>query len=64
MGFIAQDVETAMTSAGVSAQEFGGWVKDVDNEGNDIYMLRYGEFIGLLLAKIKKLEARITALEG
>lgn len=64
VGFIAQEVEEAMNSAGIDAQEFGGFVKDKAEDGSDIYMLRYEEFIGILTAKIKQLEARLSALEG
>lgn len=64
VGFIAQEVEEAMNSAGIDAQEFGGFVKDKAEDGSDIYMLRYEEFIGILTAKIKQLEARLNALEG
>lgn len=62
VGFIAQDVEQAMTLAGVDALEFGGWIKDEDQSGNPIYMLRYTEFIAILLAKIKQLEDRLEAM--
>lgn len=64
VGFIAQEVEEAMNSAGIDAQEFGGFVKDKAEDGSDIYMLRYEEFIGILTAKIKQLEDRLSALEG
>ena len=64
VGFIAQEVEDAMNAAGVSSKEFGGFVKAVDDVGREIYMLRYEEFIGVLLAKINELDARLTALEG
>ena len=64
VGFIAQDVEQAMESAGVSDMEFGGWIKDVDEDGNTVYMLRYTELIAVLWAKIRKLEQRIEVLEG
>lgn len=63
VGFIAQDIETAMNACGVDSLEFGGWIKDKDADGNDIYMLRYEEFIAVLWAKIKQLENRICALE-
>lgn len=63
VGFIAQEVEAAMEAAGVSDMEFGGWVKDVDEHGADLYMLRYEEFIGLLLGKLRQLEKRLEALE-
>lgn len=59
VGFIAQDVEQAMALAGVDALEFGGWIKDEDQSGNPIYMLRYTEFIAILWAKIKQLEAMV-----
>lgn len=70
VGYIAQDVEDAMLAAGIDSQEFGGLVKDKDEDGNDIYLLRYGEFDAIRDAKIKKLEeenrelkARIEAIE-
>lgn len=56
VGFIAQEVEEAMAAAGIDSQEFGGFVKDKDADGNDVYMLRYGEFIGILAAKIKQID--------
>lgn len=62
VGFIAQEVEQAMTDAKVGSLEFGGWVKDTDEEGNDIYMLRYSEFIAVLWAKIRQLESRLEAM--
>ena len=62
-GFIAQDVKMAMDAAGVTDMEFAGWCQDVDAEGNDTYFLRYHEFAALMLAKIKRLEARIAELE-
>lgn len=58
-GFTAQDVERAMAAAGVSDQEFGGWIKDVDEDGSPVYMLRYTEMIAILWAKIKQLEGKI-----
>lgn len=64
IGFIAQEVEDAMAQAGITDLEFAGWCKDKDADGNDVYFLRYGEFIGLLLAKIKELDARITEMGG
>lgn len=62
VGFVAQEVEAAMTAAGVDSQEFGGFVKDTDEEtGEDIYFLRYEEFIAILVAKINALENKIDA---
>lgn len=59
VGFIAQEVEEAMTAAGIDSKEFGGFVKGKDAEDEDIYMLRYEEFIGILAAKIQALEAEV-----
>lgn len=64
VGFIAQDVEEAMAVVGIDSQDFGGFVKDKDENDNDTYMLRYDEFIGILAAKIKQLESRIEQLEA
>lgn len=61
VGFVAQDVEAAMEAVGIDSLEFGGWVKDRDENGDDVYMLRYTEFIAILWAKIKTLEARLEA---
>ena len=64
VGFIAQEVKAAMDAAGVAPGEFGGWCLDTDEEGNEIQMLRMGEILSILLAKIQNLEQRISALEG
>ena len=63
VGYIAQEVEKAMIAAGVDGQEFGGFVKDRDDDGNDIYFLRYGEFDAMRDAKIKQLETKALNLE-
>lgn len=64
IGYIAQEVEEAMNDAGIDSQEFGGFIKDKDQDGNDIYMLRYGEFDAIYSAKIKQLESRNAELEA
>ena len=64
VGFIAQEVKAAMDAAGVTADEFGGWCVDTDEEGNEIQMLRMGEILSILLAKIQNQEQRLSALEG
>ena len=61
IGYIAQEVEEAMEAAGIDSQEFAGLVKDVDADGNEIYMLRYDEFESIYDLKIKQLEARYEA---
>ena len=61
VGFIAQDVEAALTDAGLCGKDFGGFV-DLDGDGKTLG-LAYDEFIGLLFAKIRKLEEKIEKLE-
>lgn len=63
IGYIAQEVEEAMLKAGVDSLEFGGFVRDIDADGKEICMLRYGEFDGIRDLKIKQLESRINELE-
>lgn len=63
VGFIAQEVEAAMEASGIDTQEFGGFIKDKDAEGNDVYMLRYAEFIAILAAKIQSLERDFVKME-
>lgn len=63
VGFIAQDVEQAMQVAGITDMDFAGWCQDVDEAGENIYLLRYQEFIALLWAKIRQLESRLPAEE-
>jgi hypothetical protein len=62
VGFVAQDVEQAMTEAGLTAQDFGGFV-DLNGDGSELG-LAYDEFIGLLLDKTRRLEKRIEELEA
>ena len=64
VGFIAQDVKEAMDLYGIDPLEFAGWCKDVDSDGNEIYMLRYEEFIALQTAVIQDLQKRVEELEG
>lgn len=61
VGFIAQDVEAALTDAGLQPDDFGGFV-DVSGDGSNLG-LAYDEFVGLLLQKIRSLESRIKILE-
>ncbi len=64
VGFIAQDVKAVMDELGVDTAEFGGYVADVDENSNPIYMLRYEEFIGILWMKVRELTEKINVLEG
>lgn len=63
IGYIAQEVEEAMSKAGIDSLEFGGFVRGDDGEGKEICMLRYDEFDAIRDAKIKQLEARLAAIE-
>lgn len=62
VGYIAQDVETAMKQVGLSDLEFAGFCKDKFGDDH-IYSLRYEEFIALNTAVIQHLQQRITKLE-
>lgn len=60
-GFIAQEVQEALEAAGLTTQDFGGFV-DLNGDGEELGLI-YTEFIALLLHKIKRLEQRIAAPE-
>ena len=62
VGFIAQDVEGALTDAGLCGKDFGGFV-DLNGDGTELG-LAYDEFIGLLFQKIRKLEQKIEKMES
>ena len=65
IGFISQDIEDAIEDSGFTSLDFAGFIKSPKEEGEGYdYALRYEEFIALNTLKIKKLEARIAALEG
>lgn len=61
VGFVAQEVEQAMTEAGLEREAFGGFV-DLSGDGSHLG-LAYDEFVALLLEKTRRLEARIKAME-
>ena len=63
-GFVADDVKANLDKHGISTQDFGGYVADVDQDGNEILGLRYSEFIPLLVDQVQKLKARVAGLEG
>lgn len=60
-GFIAQDVLEALSEAGLTADEFGGFV-DVYGDGREL-ALDYTQFIPILWEQIKILKAKIKTLE-
>ena len=63
LGMIAQDVEESMKELGIDSQDFAAFIKErVD--GEDIYGLRYEEFIPILITKIKQQQTQIDSLQG
>ena len=65
IGFIAQDVEQAILDSGKTTHDYACIAKFLKDDNDEYgYALRYGELIGLIVAKIKQQEARIAALEG
>lgn len=60
VGYIAQDVETALIGAGLDSADFAGYV---NLRGSGELGLRYDEFIAILHKKIKRLEAQVAALQ-
>ena len=63
-GFIADDIRDNLAKHGISTQDFGGYVADVDKDGNEILGLRYSEFIPLIVDQVQKLKARVARMEG
>ena len=68
IGFIAQDVETAIRDSGMTTQDFAGLVQHKPSdeqigEFSDQYYLRYDEFIALNTHMIQKLMKRVEELE-
>ena len=59
-GYIAQEVEEALEAAGLTADDFGGFVYHAEE---DNYALRYEEFIPILHAAVMSLSERIKDLE-
>lgn len=70
VGYIAQEVEEAMSEAEIDSKEFGGFIRDYEKDedgnltGDEILMLRYGEFDAIYAAKIKQLETRLNEMEN
>lgn len=60
LGFIAQEVESAVQAAGIDSADFAALC--IDEKGG--YGLRYEEFIPLLVAKVQRLEEQLKKLEG
>ena len=63
IGFIANNVEKAMHQSNISNMEFAGLVIQNPDTEDELYTLRYEEFIALNTWQIQKAKARITELE-
>ena len=62
-GFIAQEVETAITSAELTTQEVAAFVSVANKDGGETLTLRYDEFISLNTYMIQKNISKIASLE-
>lgn len=64
-GFIAQDVEAAVISSGLTTKDFAAVCYDLDEGGNKIrYGVRYEEIVALNTNEIQKLKRRLAELEA
>ena len=62
-GLIAQDVEQALTSCGLTGQDLAAFVKTPRTGGGADYGLRYEELTALCIRQIQRLQARVRKLE-
>ena len=62
-GFIAQEVQSALDIATIDSKDFAGLVIFDRNTENELWSLRYEEFIALNTWQIQKLKTRVTELE-
>ena len=63
-GFIAQNIEESLKESNISTQNFAAFIKDIDNNNNINYYLRYEEFVALNTWQIQKLKNRVFELEN
>ena len=61
-GFIAQDVLSALTSAGLTTDDFAGFC-DINGDGSQ-YALAYDQFIPIMWDEIKRLRKQVKELKG
>ena len=64
LGFIAQEVKSALDIANISANDFAGFAIKDNLDGTQDWYLRYGEFVSLNTWQIQKLKARVSELEN
>lgn len=64
LGFIAQEVKTAIDNSGLTTQDVAAYVADTNQaDGSDLLALRYSEFVALNTHMIQKCLAKISSLE-
>ena len=63
-GFIAQDVKQAMDVALIDSKNFAALTIGISEDNEELWSLRYDEFIALNTWQIQKAKARITDLEN
>lgn len=64
-GFIAQDVEDAVLSLGLTTQAFAGICYDLDENGDKVkYGIRYEEIVSMNTYEIQQLKRRVAELEA
>lgn len=65
VGLIAQEVEEAVISEGLTTKEFAPVCYDIDANGNKTdYGIRYEELVSMCIYEIQKLKNRIAELES
>lgn len=62
-GFIAQEVEASIVSAGLTTNDVAAFVSVVNKDGGETLTLRYDEFISLNTYMIQKNISKIASLE-
>ena len=65
LGLIAQEVEDAVLSTGLTTKEFAPVCYNIDEYGNKVdYGIRYAELVSMCIHEIQKLKNRIALLES
>lgn len=64
LGFIAQEVQTAIVEAGLTEQDCAVVCTISPGEDDEFLTLRYGEFVALNTWQIQKLKSRVQELEN
>ena len=62
-GFIAQEVESAALSSGITREDFAALCISDEGTKDEAWGLRYEEFIALNTYEIQKLKKRLSELE-